>query len=339
MKKIILLALSVTFFISCSKSDDPFVGEIKKNNYSNTVLMLNEGNFGLSNSSIYIVSNTLTNQKHDAYTKDESVLGDVAQSMGFLNDKAFIVVNNSNKVEVVNRYTFESLGTITEKIAQPRYVAFASGKAYVSNAASQSITIYSSDTYEFIKEIKLNGPVERIISENNKIYVQKAAYSVGNEIVIINTSSDEISKTIKVNDALQDIVSNTGFVYAISSIPTRTNYYKINAEVDTVMTTFTSTKVVNGQKLRVDQNKLYYVSNNDIYSWEPLATTVDYKPMFSIKGSGYGFLYAFDVIDGRIFTADALDFKSKSAVAVYNLKGEKITEFEGGIATSSFYKN
>ncbi len=339
MKKIILLALSVSFFISCSKSDDAFVTDPIKDNYSNTILMLNEGGFGASNSSIDAVSNSLSDIKRNIYTNDESVLGDVAQSMGFLNDKAFIVVNNSNKVEVVNRYSFEKVVTLLEKIDQPRSVAFAAGKIYVTNATSKAVTIYNSENYQFIKEIKLNGPVERVVSENNKIYVQKAAFGAGNEIVVINATTDEISSTIKVADALQDIVANTGFVYAISSIDTRTNFYKINTEDDKVITSFTSTKVPNGQKLRVDQNVLYYLSNGSVYSWKPLATTVDYKPLFSIKGSGYGFLYGFDVIDGRVFTADALDFKSKSAVVVYDLKGKKINTFDGGISTNNFYKN
>ena len=39
-------------------------------------------------------------------TNDED-LGNVVQSIGFTENEAFIVANVSNKINVVNRYTFE----------------------------------------------------------------------------------------------------------------------------------------------------------------------------------------------------------------------------------------
>lgn len=341
MKKLIALALSVAFFVSCSTSDDPFVAPEFKNNYSNGIIVLNEGAFGTPNASIDFIKNDLSDVQRGIYTHDNGNLGDVAQSLGFHEDKAFVVLNNSNKIEVVNRYTFDHLATITAELSQPRYIAFAAGKAYVTNYASKKVSVYNAENFEFVKSIPLNSDLDFIVSENNKIYVQKAAFGTGNEIAVIDTKTDEVIKTLKFQDALQGLVSNTGFVYALSSINTRTNFYKISAETDAIHTEFTSTKVAAGRNLRVDQNTLYFTAANKVYSWKTTATTVDYNALFEMKGdaTAFNFLYGFNVIGGKVYTADALDFGPKSAVTVYNLNGEIAKTFESGISTNGFYKN
>jgi hypothetical protein len=58
-------------------------------------------------------------------------LGDVAQSMAVRDGKGYLVVNNSNKIVVVNMTDFKQVGEIAG-LAQPRYLAFYLGKGYVT---------------------------------------------------------------------------------------------------------------------------------------------------------------------------------------------------------------
>jgi hypothetical protein len=40
----------------------------------------------------------------------------------FSDDRAFLLLNNSNKVQVVNRYNFKKTGEITAQLDNPRYM-------------------------------------------------------------------------------------------------------------------------------------------------------------------------------------------------------------------------
>lgn len=348
MKKIFLLALSTLLFASCSKSDDPFEGGKPVYNYSNGILFVNEGSFNGNNGSIGFSSFDYNTIKADIYNNDERVLGDVAQSIGFDNDKAFIVVNNSNKIEIVHRYSFKNIATISEHLNSPRYTAFAGNKLYVTNMASESVSVFSLTDYSFIKEISLSGPVENIVAQNNKLYVQNGAFGIGNTITVIDSETDEVIKSIELsnvdqgfNDGLQGLIAHTGFVYAITSIETRSNFFKINATDDTILTEYTSTKVPNARNLRIDNNVLYYTSNNNIHSWETTATEVNTNPIVSLKGdsTGFEFLYGFAVINNQFLVSNAVDFMSPSKVDVYSLQGKKVNTFNTGRNTNNFYKN
>ncbi len=65
-------------------------------------------------------------------TNDED-LGNIVQSIGFSEEEAFVIANVSNKINIVNRYTFEKIASITEGLNNPRYFIAANGKGYVTN--------------------------------------------------------------------------------------------------------------------------------------------------------------------------------------------------------------
>ncbi len=68
-------------------------------------------------------------------------LGDVPYSMNIGGSRAYIVVNNSGKIEVVDRNHLKSVATISE-LNSPRYISLVSDrKAYVTSLYSDSITV------------------------------------------------------------------------------------------------------------------------------------------------------------------------------------------------------
>lgn len=340
MKKLLLLTLSSLLFVSCSTSDNPVEKQDPIYNYSDGILFVNEGAFQSNTASIGFSNFQYTSITADIYNNKDRKLGDIAQSIGFDTDKAYIVVNNSNKIEVVNRYSFENIATIEQGLNGPRYTTVTNGKLYVTNAGSSSVSIYDIKDYKLIKELPMNHVVENIISENNKVYVQKSNYGIGNQIAIIDGKTDQIIKEITLEDNIQGLANLTGFVYAISSIDTRSNFYKINANNDSIITTFTTTKVPDAKNLRIDNNVLYYTSKNNIHSWSTIATEVNDTPVVRIKDSGsFEFLYGFAAINNQFLVSNAEDFIKPSTVDVYNLEGKKINTFKTATNTNNFYKN
>ena len=93
-----LFLLSIIIILSgCSKDNpDPTIN----GNYENGYFITNEGNFGSANGSISYVDE-YGSATNDVFLSNNSFpLGDVVQSMSIINKNAYIVVNNSSKIEV-----------------------------------------------------------------------------------------------------------------------------------------------------------------------------------------------------------------------------------------------
>ena len=134
--KIIILPLILT---SCLK-----VPNSQNLNYTFTggVFIVNEGNFRGGNGSLSFYSYDSSKIFNDLfYSINGRPLGDVPNSMAIKGNNAYIVVNNSGKIEVINSGTLVSVATITGLIS-PRYISFINDyKAYVSSLYSDSVAI------------------------------------------------------------------------------------------------------------------------------------------------------------------------------------------------------
>ncbi|MEA3316518.1 MAG: hypothetical protein U9R54_01010 [Bacteroidota bacterium] len=124
-----LLSLAIIFFASSCDNDDNVI----KGEFVNGVFISNEGNFGAGNGSISFYSVKGDSVSNNIFSKlNNRPLGDVVQSVKVFDNNAYIVVNASNKVEVVKYNDFVENGVITE-LSQPRYFAgISSDKAYVT---------------------------------------------------------------------------------------------------------------------------------------------------------------------------------------------------------------
>lgn len=340
MKKLLFLALSLSILsTSCSTSDDPFVEVPQAPNLDNGLLILNQGGLQFNDASIGFSSFAYDKYHANIAKTADKVLGDQAHSMSFKDNKAFVVLKGSNKVEIFNRYTFKHEGTITEGLNMPLYIAFANNKIYVTNEETQSVSVYDAN-YKFLSDIKINAPVGQILAWHTKLYVQKNISADKSEITVIDANSN-ITKTIPVEKELKDLVTLGDFVFAISSTSDKSFFYKIDAQTDTKVTEFFSTRNSAAKNLRLDNNDLYYTSNNSVYKWNPHDTNVQVAAVLTIPEKDYNAastFYGFNVIKNTIYVGDAGDMMDPSKVSIYQ-NGKMIQSFTAGILTSNFYAN
>jgi len=329
---------SAFLFASCSNDDDN--NDAPLGAYDNGVLILNEGNFGTPNASVSFVSNDFNTFQNDIFklVNTPMILGDVAQSMSFSNEKAFIVVNNSNEVEVVNRYTFKSLGTITEKLQNPRYSVVLNDKLYVTNSISKAVTVYDAKTFAYIASIPLNKTAERIVAANGKLYVTNAAYGSGTDVTVINPASNTVSKTITLANGINSIEEKNGSVYVLSGTSTKNTLSKINTSTDTA-TSFEATATKSALNMDIDGDKIYYTQATEVYAINLTATAFSDKALFSVKDSSWSTFYGFGVIDGKIYSGDANAFTSDGTVTVYSSTGTVLKTLTAGKGPNGFYSN
>jgi len=154
-----LYLIVALLLFSCAK-DHPIREETdpppngNSSSYSDGFFIINEGNFNWGNSSVTFISELDGSVQQEVFQQaNNSRLGDVAQSMKILNDRGYIVVNNSSTVEVVDLKTFISIKSI-EGFNSPRYIEFIdSNKAYVTNLYGD-ISVVDLNSLTITKTIK-----------------------------------------------------------------------------------------------------------------------------------------------------------------------------------------
>ncbi|UUC47269.1 YncE family protein [Flavobacterium cerinum] len=336
---IILLLLSLTF-ASCSKSEE-LVVETPLEAYDNGIFMLNEGNFMTPNASVSFLSNDFQDFQASIFSavNPGKTLGDVAQSMTLYGDKAFILINNSNKIEVVNRHTFASLGTITDGLSQPRYSAVLNGKLYVTNAVSKAVTVYDAETFSKISTISLGVTVEKIVAVSGKVYVQNAAFGSGNTISVIDVNTNTVTP-LTLTDGVNSMEVKGTQLYVLCGNQNESVLYTINTANNQIAATKTfPASLSNARNMDIDGDVIYFTKGNGVYRMNSNNTVINETPVFTVADNDFSTFYGFAAINGRIYVSDAKGFVSRSSVTVYTNSGMVLVQKETGIGTNGFYLN
>lgn len=342
MKKIILSLAIIAFATSCSNVDDSSenteVPNIEKP-YANGILITNEGNFTSSNAEISFIKNDLSTVYNKIFATNNSnaTLGDVAQYMAFNNDLAYIVMNNSSTIEIVDRYTFKKVNQITANLNAPRAIAFSNGKIYVSNANDNTVTVYNANTNAFIKSISLDNQPEKLVATSNYVYVQSSSFATANTVEIINSSSDTNTKDLSFELPMNGITLDSNMIFVLGSDENKTEISKIENEA--ITKTISNVSLKSSRYLTLDNNNLYFTNGTGIYTLSKDLNSIPSTPIFNVNDNSWSTLYGFNVIDGKVFSSDANGFTDNSIVTVYDLTGNVLKTFTTEIGTNGFYKN
>ncbi|SIQ74346.1 hypothetical protein SAMN05880574_12329 [Chryseobacterium sp. RU37D] len=337
----IAFASALLFTISCSND-----GELNQESYyGNGFLIANEGNFGKPNADVTFISADLNMKQDNIFTGNNgnSNLGDVLQTIAFRDDQAYLLLNNSNKIQLVNRYNFKKTRELTAQLNSPRYMAFANNNIYVTNdkfGGDKYVSIYKTSDLSFVKKISFTDNVERIVEVGNNIFVQNASYGIGNKISYITTSNNEVQSTITVpNGNINKMIASNQTVYAIAAGTANSYIYQISSTG--ITKTYTLTGIDNATNLEIENGKFYFSSGNNVYAMDLTATTPPAAPLFTVANSvdPYSNLYGFSIVNGKIFVSDANGFTEDSKIMVYTTTGSLIKTFTAGKGSNGVFGN
>ncbi|WP_026753513.1 DUF5074 domain-containing protein [Sediminibacter sp. Hel_I_10] len=317
-KKLFVLAFLAFTCLSCSNDDD-LTPIAPRGDYENGLLITHEGNFGQGNASISYVSNDYESVENDIFGNvNARALGDTAQSMAFEGDFAYIILSGSNKIEVVNRYTFESVATIETGLSNPRYMTISNGKGYVTNwgdytpATDDFVAVVDLTLQAVVNTISCSYLPEELITVGNKIFVATGIYGEGNQVDVINTLTDELETSITVGNSPNSLqVDDEGDVWVLSS--------ENLVEIDTVnneliQTIAFSDGVTSPSDLNFDNGNFYFYAGGSVYKMSASSSTFPTTAEFDSL--------SFDdmqVKDGLLYGLDALDYASNGVLSVYDL--------------------
>jgi len=350
LHRLLLTVIAGTLlFVSCS--DDDAVTPAPSGAYADGVLILNQGGFQAGNASVSFLSNDMTLENNIfAAVNNNMLLGDTAQDIGLNGDLAYIVLNNSQKIEIVNRYTFVHVGTISQGISNPRYIAFANGKAYVTNWGDGMST---TDDFVAVVDLSSNtvtstipvaeGP-ERIIAQNDKLYVAHyGGFGYGHTVTVINAANNTTA-SVNVGDVPNSLEVANGKLYVLSGgmpgwtgAETAGELHVIDLSTNAVVDSFDFDG--HPSNLDIEGNDIYYTIDSAVYKMGIDAGVVPSTPLFTTTGQGAYGVYSFAVHNGHIYLGDAGDYNSAGKVYVHMLSGALHESFTVGVIPAGFYFN
>lgn len=349
--KFLLFITFCSFLVSCN-DDDSIAPSEPSGAYENGLLIANEGPFAGGYGTVTFIANDLKTVEQNIYqhVNENDNAGNVLNSIGFYEDSAYLVANVSNKITVVDRFTFEKKGSIQESLNNPRHFAAGNGIGFVSNwgdpydESDDYISVIDLATETIITTISVSYGPENLLILGNKLYVaHKGGYGHNNIISVIDRDTYQIEEAIVVGDVPGSMASDfkgnlwvlcegipawTGNETNGSLIRIRTSSNEVTLELD-----FGPQN--HPQFLSVDLGQLYYSLNGKVYK---MRDTDSALPSTEVLSGVY--FYQMKVYEGVLYGADAKDYASNGSIEVYNLiENSFVTSVPAGIIPGGIYFN
>jgi len=203
-KLLTLPMMALLALASCSPDDEVTVAPASDNN---SVYVLNEGPFsngsGVGTISLFDKkTNTVTNDLFQSVNSRR--LGNLTQSMAVRDKRGYIVMNGSNKVEVVSLPDFKSVGVISG-VQSPRYfLPISASRAYVTqwghynsnfDVVSEGIRVVDLTTNAVVDSIATGSTPGRLTLAGGKVFV---ANSGSGTVTVIDPTTNRVTNTLTV---------------------------------------------------------------------------------------------------------------------------------------------
>lgn len=346
--KLVLLS-GVLFFTSCNKEE--VLPEQPKGAYEKGILVSGEGS-GANSGTISFISKDLSKSENKIFKKvNKADLGVYLQSLSFDNDRAYIVVDNQNKVTVVNRYTFEKLGSVTSDLVKPRFMTVSNGKGYITNWGDTGkndddfVAVVNLQTFKVEKTIPVALGPERIIAKGDKLFVShKGGFGYNNKVSVIDTKLQKVIKEVVVNYIPDELFVNTdGNVVVLCEGKAAWTKDETQASISTInLSDYSVSKLdfptgVHPSQFVLEGNKMYYNIGKKVFETNVAVTSLPTTPLFEADTK---YFYGLGVKDKNVYVADGGDFKSNGKLLVYDLSTKKkVKDFSVSLGASKIYFN
>lgn len=341
------LVASSIIFVSCSEEDAK-----PKGKYESGVIIANEGGFGKGNATVTFFNPSTDETESSIFQKAGSTFaGDVLQSITFKDDRGYLVLNGSNKIEVVNGHTFEAITTLqNEAIVSPRYVAVINNKAYISvwgpyndnwALVDSYVLVMDLTTNTVVKKIDTHEGTENLLVYNNKLFAANYNYGSSRTVAVINPADNSLTSQIEVGAGPAGMVIDkneklwvlcTGSYVSGTAKLVRINPSTLAIEKEIGLDILPDADLA----LSADRSNLIYRDGKAVYKMSIDATDAPENPLFKDATIATPYALAVDPSTGEIWIADAKDYASEGSANVYSPAGVLTTTITTGINPGQF---
>ncbi len=361
IRKLIYIGLSLLLSLTgCMKDDE--LWDFEKPAYDfpyEGIFVVNEGNFMYGNASLTYYDPETRQVIDDVFFHTNALpLGDVAHSMTIRDSLAYVVINNSGRIYIINKNTFEVKGKITG-LTSPRYMHFISEtKAYVTDLYARSIAVVNPQTRAVSGTISVSNnnsdfyqhATEQMLQYDRFVYTN--CWSYDNQILVIDSEMDRVVDSIEVMkqpNSMELDRNNDLWVLCDGGVE-GSPYGTEAAGLMRIGAGSTEAELVQGfspgenprdLKINGTGDTLYYI-NGDVYRYAIFGSAspellVESPYEGNILSGFYGL--EVDPLSSEIYVADAVDFVQRGMVYRFSPEGIVVDTFRTGIAPGAFCFN
>lgn len=365
-KLLAMTAIISIIFSGCSK-DDPIIDEDELPSQTVTSIeglyLLNQGNMNTNKASLdyYDYSSGVYRKDIFSEANPDAVmgLGDVGNDLGVYGSKLYAVINNSNKIEILDVATAERKKVIDTHIDNPRYITFANGKAYVTaygSSVNGFVAEIDTTTLEITKTVEVGRQPEELAVVDGKLYVANSGWVSAPEyettVSVIDLNSFKVIDKIEVAPNLQRVKADK---YGNLYVSSQGDFDEIPSNlfvIDTKKGEIKKSLDIPTSNLTIVGDTAYVISSvfsMDTYKYDLGYHLIDIKKEEVLDDSflqesvkkdiEMPYSIAVDPITRNIYITDARDFASPGTLYCIDKEGaEKFTRVTGDIPASIAFR-
>lgn len=340
-QKFICLVMIAGLLAAC-KSDDDDQPDLPAPS-SEYILIGNEGGFTAGNASLtlYDLESSAVTQNVYSAANNGAALGDVLHSMVHRNNEIYLVVNNSQKIVVVDDHTFAKKRSITG-LPSPRYICFEEdNKAYVSNMAHNYIEVINPVAGTLEGQIPTTNYIEQMAIYQGELW---CAAPESSRLYFIDLASGQLSDSLELSPGVTEIArdaNNNFWVYTAGIWNQPDTYpaiYCVDGENKTILKSFPfepSTGYFGTMRMSADGQNVLYLAGGKLFKMPIDAEALPQAPFISPDEEQSFYGLSVNPADGEIGLTNALDFSQNGYVRFYNAAGQQIDQVEAGLIPRS----
>lgn len=345
-----ILVLAAQIATGCDKKDDDKTGSPVS---ASGAYVINEGAFGNGNASISFLDLSTGTMHNDLFAQSNGFpLGDVAQSMTINGNTGYIVVNNSQKVEVVNLYDLSVKATISG-FQGPRYMVIAGGKGFVSDWFSNQVCVVSLASNSIVKQIPAGSGPDQLAFAGNRLFACNiGGWGSDSTVTVIDPVNESVITTITVGINPNSMAADkNGKLWVLCGGSTGPDFtggtpddiagtlVRIDPISLTIEKNIPIPAFLHPLKLTINGNgdRLWYLLGSDGYygrvtRMEITDTLFHANPLINRMFYGLGV----DQKTGIVYCGHAPSFSQNGYLVRYHASGIAIDSMEVGIAPNGF---
>ncbi len=332
---IALVAALFAMAANCKKPVDPSGRQSFIRGES--VFILNEGAFQQGNGSVSVYNKTDKEVENNLFRSiNGENPGDVVQSMSVIDGQGYIVVNNSQKIEVAGLDSLLRIAQING-FTSPRYILkVADNKAYVSELFGDSVAIVDLSSHSITGKIGIAGWTEEMMMHNGRVLIGNNSDEF---IYIVDPVSDSIvGKITLLAHAKSMAHDNDGDIWVLCSgtfSGDAPRIYELDKNDYSIKTQFDLSGGYAADLTPNAAGDAFYFLNSDVYKF---SSSDKQAPSSALIPAGTHSWYAIgvDPSNDDLYLGDAGDFSSNGSVYRFSSNLTAIDTINVGIAPGYF---